>query len=229
MDLFSTLFKKHKININTQCQSIFKKPRSTQFQRYEYLGDSIFNTIVSIYLYGRYKTQNEGFLTQLRTKIINNKSMENYTKNLPLLSFIPAAQRIGKKSFANYFEVLFGIMFDIEGFEKVRKFVFDFLESDLFNWPLLLNQIINAKQKLYMKLKRYQLNVKDICFRVTNKESFQEKHLITVTIKYKNIIIGIGTGFGKKDAEKIAAENALQKCNQSFIISQLFANKKELN
>ncbi len=110
-------------------------------ERLEFLGDSILSFLVSEYLYKTYSTFDEGILTNLRSLLVNTKSLANVAASLQFGSYLKLSKgeeesggRKNESILANCFESFIGALFLDSGIEAVR----DFLNDVLFPQATLL-------------------------------------------------------------------------------------------
>ena len=66
-------------------------------ERLEFLGDSIISSVIADYLYKRYTNQDEGFLTRLRTKLVNGTSLGNFAKLIGLTDFMLISRHVEER------------------------------------------------------------------------------------------------------------------------------------
>ena len=66
------------LNGNTSCPNNCIPLQEESFERLEFLGDAVINLIIGKYLFERYPDENEGFLTKLRTKLVNGVMLANF-------------------------------------------------------------------------------------------------------------------------------------------------------
>ncbi len=125
-------------------------------ERLEYLGDSILGSIVADYLYSKYPREDEGFLTQLRSRIVSRQSLNQLGKKLGLVSHILADWTSMRNSSAagDAFEALVGAIYMDRGFDTTKFFIF----QRILDWHIDLksleendtdfkSQFINKMQK----------------------------------------------------------------------------------
>ncbi len=125
-------------------------------ERLEYLGDSILGSIVADYLYTKYPRENEGFLTQLRSRIVSRQSLNQLGKKLGLNNHIQADWSSMRNSSAagDAFEALVGAVYLDKGFNETKLFIY----KRILDWHIDLksleendtdfkSQFINKMQK----------------------------------------------------------------------------------
>jgi len=185
-------------------------------ERLEFLGDSVLGMVVAGYLFERYPDSNEGFLTRLRTKIVNGKMLAQFCKWIGLEKYILLSRQIETSNgrqmtniLEDAFEALLGAIYMDLGFEAVRDWIIDIMEQHLdFSELIRLNtnykdQIIKHYQHTYGYVPRfYEM---DVTTDANNHKTFK------VCLKDKQeTVISIGTGSNKKEAENDAAKRALE-------------------
>ena len=105
----------------------------SDFQRSEWIGDSIYNTIVSDYIYERFSEKREGFLSKLRCKLINNVIMKEFCIDLGWNKY-----NIKNKNLADLFEAIIGVFFKLKGYKKTKKFIVESLLDSKIKWIEIL-------------------------------------------------------------------------------------------
>lgn len=103
-----------------------KDGNAMNYERLEFLGDSMLGTIISKYLYLRVPEGDEGYLTKMRSKIVSRKHLNELGKDLDLLHFVES--RIPKSNFGdnihgNVFEALVGAIYLDRGYKYCEKFI----------------------------------------------------------------------------------------------------------
>lgn len=188
-------------------------------ERLEYLGDAVINLIVAKYLFERYPDENEGFLTKIRTKLVNGIMLSTMAHMLKLERFVLISKQIeenngrnNKKILEDCFEAFIGAMFldnhsDGNGYKVVETWLVNFIEENI-DFTELITANNNYKDIL---LKYFQHNFNYIPkFLEVKTENTNNGKIYQVCIKDKNEnIISTGTGPNKKQAENDCAKNAL--------------------
>src|SRR5690606_12428528 len=103
-----------------------KEGNAMNYERLEFLGDSMLGTIISKYLYLEVPEGDEGYLTKMRSKIVSRKHLNELGKDLDLLHFVES--RIPKSNFGdnihgNVFEALVGAIYLDRGYKYCEKFI----------------------------------------------------------------------------------------------------------
>ena len=187
----------------------------TSNERLEFLGDSIISFIVSSYLYDNFKNYDEGRLTNLRSLLVNTKSLANCARELDLGSRLLLSKgeeesggRNNQSLLADVFEALVGALFLDSGVQAVKKLLEEvllpktqsFVEKNMLKDPKsLLQEYIQSHKKSSPK------------YVVLLEEGLPHAKLFTVGAFVGEKLYGKGEGKSKQEAEEIAASNALEK------------------
>ena len=103
-----------------------KKGNPINYERLEFLGDSILGSVIAAYLYKKVPTGSEGYLTQMRSKIVSREHLNELGKDLNLIRFVKSnidQAKIGDNIHGNIFEALIGAIFMDKGYNSCQKFI----------------------------------------------------------------------------------------------------------
>lgn len=184
---------------------------SVNNERLEYLGDAILDAIIADYLYLCFPNNNEGFLTQLKSKIVKRKQLNKLAFKIgmsPLLILNTSQNQQKENILGNAFEALIGALYLDKGYYKTRKFVI----SKILEKHLDLEKLARKESDFKSRIIEWsQKNKKEIQF--VNYESTNEKdqQVFVSRVMILDEELGKGTGYSKKDAEQKAAKEALEK------------------
>lgn len=97
------------------------------YERLEFLGDSILGSVISCYLFETYPEANEGYLTQMKAKIVNRKSLNKLGEDLGLINFIQKGNTatLGENICGNLFEALVGAIYLDLGYDVCRRVILE--------------------------------------------------------------------------------------------------------
>jgi ribonuclease-3 len=193
-------------------------------ERLEFLGDAILNFVVGKYLFERYPTVNEGFLTTTRTKLVNGEMLASLSAQIGLGKYILLSSQIesnngrsNKNILEDTFEAFIGsIFFDYEekdgsGFKHADEWIVHILE-EYVDFSDLMTQNKNYKDTL-VKYCQHNFQFIPKFYEIDVSENKNGK---CYTIYVKNnlgSVMGIGKGTNKKNAEIDAAKKALKYFN----------------
>lgn len=175
-------------------------------ERLEYLGDAILDAVISEILYNRFPTADEGFLTQMRTKIVNGKKLTELAEKIKLDKLIITNKKVSlsDKILEDAFESLIGAIFIDRGYKCVNKFISQKIMIQHIDLNKLKHVETNYKSRLIEWAQKYK---HDLQF-YTESESDTSKLFISIA-KVGDKVLGKGKGLSKKKAEQVASEKAL--------------------
>ena len=107
-------------------QTTDKKGNPINYERLEFLGDSILGSVIAAYLYKKVPSGSEGYLTQMRSKIVSREHLNELGKDLNLIRFIKSnidQTNVGDNIHGNIFEALIGAIFMDKGYNSCQKFI----------------------------------------------------------------------------------------------------------
>lgn len=181
-------------------------------ERLEYLGDAVLSSIVADFLYKRYPKKDEGFLTEMRSKMVNRQQLNEIALRIGLKKITKFNKIDGslKNShiFGNTLEALIGAIYFTRGYKHTQKWVLkQLIIPHLFMDDLEL-QDINVKNKLIGWASK---NGKAITFDIIEEKMEKGRRLFIMGVLLDGNIIANGRGFNKKDASQMAAQLAVEK------------------
>ncbi len=178
-------------------------------ERLEFLGDAMLDAIIAEYLFKKYPTRNEGFLSKMRSKIVKRKQLNGMALSLGLdnlVQVINVNSNGGKHLYGNALEALIGAVYLDKGYETTRKFII----KKIIKKHIDLHELETIETDYKSRIIEWaQKNHTEISF--DNQEEYHnnEKSPIFVSrVLINNEILGEGKGSSKKEAEQNAAEHA---------------------
>ena len=172
-------------------------------ERLEFLGDAFISLAVANYLFKVYPEENEGYLTQLRAKIVSRESLNKIGEDIGVQNFIlyQKSSNNYKSLVGNTFEALYGaILIDI-GVEKAQKSIEEFILKGQINIDQIILENRDYKSELLML---FQKKRTAIVFK-TLKTSHDQQEVKFISEVFSNgKSIGKGIGSSKKAAEQDA-------------------------
>ncbi|WP_417427605.1 ribonuclease III [Halpernia sp.] len=182
------------------------------YERLEFLGDSVLGTIISCYLFEKYPLSNEGYLTQMKSKIVNRKNLNRLGDELDLKNLIQnnKSLTLSENISGNLLEALIGSIYLDFGYTFCHKIVLERLLKPI-DIHKLENKIISYKGLLLEWSQKKKLN---ICY-----ETCQEIHANNNLVYRSHVIlenenISNATESSKKKAEEKAAQRAFYILNK---------------
>ena len=182
-------------------------------ERMEFLGDSVLSLIIANYLYNKYPDRDEGFLTRIKTKLVNGTQLAKLARKINLGKYILMSNHVqningrdSQKILEDTFEAFLAAIFKDLGFDAVNSFIVEIIESLDFTEVLLED---NYKDTL---LKFVQHNFKNCTpeYTLLSTEGPPHNRMFTVAVVINGTVYSNGTGKSKKQAEQIAAEKTIK-------------------
>lgn len=189
-------------------------------ERLEFLGDAILGAIVGEYLFKKYPYQHEGFLTELRSRIVRRETMNNIAVRMGLNKMVNYNQNDRGLSrshiFGNALEALIGAVYLDQGFKKTRKFIFNQIIKAYIDIEHLESTDTNYKNQL---LSWAQRNNRVLVFETIGEHNEGSRKLFTIGINLDGNLVAEGSGYNKKEAGQVAAQKALEMLQEGSSFS----------
>ncbi|MBN2523095.1 MAG: ribonuclease III [Bacteroidales bacterium] len=196
--------------IHKSASGKFSKEHDIHNERLEFLGDAILDSIVAEHLYSSFPYKDEGFLTQLRSKIVNRDSLKKVALKMGIGDLIIASiSRDNHKGlFGDTLEAIIGAIYLDKGYKKVRKFILNKVINHHINLEKLSETEMDFKSRI---IEWGQKNKKDINFACQEQSNGNENSPVFIShLLVFDDIVGMGIGKSKKEAEQNAAKQAIQ-------------------
>jgi len=181
-------------------------------ERLEFLGDAVLSSIVAHYLFRKYPYKGEGFLTEMRSKMVNRQKMNEIAlkmglKKITIYNKLDNALRISQ-IFGNSLEALIGAVYLDKGYNKTQHWVEKYIILPYLFIDDLEGIEINIKNKLYGWANK---NGKNVEFVTLDEQVENGRRLFTIASTVDGQIIAQAKGYNKKDAGHLAAQLAVEK------------------
>jgi ribonuclease-3 len=181
-------------------------------ERMEFLGDAYIGSIVGEYLFKKYPNKDEGFLTEMRSKIVSRTSLNEIALKMGLQKLVRfnTHDRLLRRSniFGNSLEALVGAIYLDRGFDTTKKFLLKNLVKNYIDIDDLEVTDFNFKNKLYTWA---QSNNKELDFVTLDETNEAGRRVFTVGIEVDGELFIKATGYTKKTAGQTAAQKALEQ------------------
>ena len=181
-------------------------------ERLEFLGDAVLSSIVAHYLFMKYPYKGEGFLTEMRSKMVNRQQLNDVgikmgLKKITIFNKHDASLKTSQ-IFGNTLEALIGAIYLDNGYIKTRKWV----EKNIISTHMFIEDLesidINIKNKLYGWANK---NGKLLEFETISEKYENGRRLFTIAANIDGEMVSQAKGYNKKDASQIAAQLAVEK------------------
>jgi ribonuclease-3 len=175
-------------------------------ERLEYLGDAILGAAVADFLFKKFPFRDEGFLTEIRSRIVNRESLNQIAFKIGLDVIVDCDTRNGSLQrviLGNALEALVGAVYLDKGYLVTRKFVIDKLIQPYLNLETVVQAESNFKSKL---IEWGQKEGRGIRFEVLDVRQGRNKREFNCQVFVGEEAQGTGFGLSKKKAEQDAAQ-----------------------
>lgn len=180
-------------------------------ERLEYLGDAVLSSIIADYLYRKFPQHNEGFLTEMRSRIVSRSRFNRLAIKMGIdrLIFAQEEYRSTSKSiFGDTFEAIIGAVYLDRGYRFTRRLVIHRIIGVHVDIEEVLHTETNFKSRI---LEYVQKEKKQLEFKVVQEvgEGYQKQYRVEIIIDGE--AVASGQDFSIKGAEQVAAERACEK------------------
>ena len=181
-------------------------------ERLEYLGDAVLSGIVADYLFKRYPYKGEGFLTEMRSKMVNRQQLNDIAvkmglKKITLYNKIDNSLR-NSQIFGNTLEAIVGAVYLDKGYKKTQQWVLKQIVIPHMFVDDLESIDINLKNKLIGWAAK---NGKVLAFDLVEEKLNNGRRTFIMNTVLDGEIISEGKVYNKKDASQVAAQLAIEK------------------
>ena len=210
----------------------YNKNTNINNERLEYLGDAILGAIVADYLFHKFPSRNEGFLTQVRSRLVKRANLEDIADKMGLDRIILLNNKMSghkKRIYGDALEALIGAMFLDKGYDKTRKYVINHIIRKYVDINTIISRETDFKSRLIEWGQKYRVSVVfDTSGNINIPES--KNHVYkTCVLMPTGTQIGKGIGLSKKEAEQNAAEQALEFIAKENFIPEISDNNGSCN
>lgn len=177
-------------------------------ERLEYLGDAILSAVIADHLFKIYPFKDEGFLTEMRSKIVSRNQLNKLSHKLGLQNLIQSNldSTTHSKSFkGDAFEAFVGALYLDKGYNFTREILINHIIQVHFDLDKLQNEEMNFKSRL---IEWGQKEKHEVDFNVVEEEGngHHKQYVVELTIDEQSY--GTAKDYSIKGAEKIISERA---------------------
>ena len=185
-------------------------------ERLEFLGDAVLETIVSDFLFIEYPEQTEGFLTQMRSRIVSRASLDDISSRMGIDKYIVAnfnGTYSHKHLNGNAFEALVGAVYLDKGYDFTNRLIINHLLNRYIDLVDMTEQETDFKSRL---IEWSQKNKRALSFDTVPSPLYTQKipHFHT-SVSIDGQPTGTGEGHSKKSSEQKAALSALIRLRET--------------
>tara|TARA_Y100001954_G_scaffold228786_1_gene273747 strand:- start:297 stop:968 length:672 start_codon:yes stop_codon:yes gene_type:complete len=180
-------------------------------ERLEYLGDAVLGTIVADFMFKKFPYKDEGFLTEMRSKVVKRSQLNSLAQKLgidKLINSTSESRSLCKSINGDAFEAFIGAMYLDKGYEFTKKVVINRIINVHLDIDTLEKQNLNYKSRL---IEWSQKERKTVEYKVIEEigDGYKKQYLVEVEVDGK--AMGRAQDHSIKGAEQLASEKAVQQ------------------
>jgi ribonuclease-3 len=178
------------------------------YERLEFLGDSLLGAVVAEYLFKKFPFQDEGFLTDIRSRIVNREALNRVGKKMGLMSVVSYSGSVNhqhRSLYGDVLEALVGAVYLDKDYKTCRNFIMTQILDPHFDLDEVIQTNSNHKSVL---IEWSQREGKKIRFEIIDEKGSMHSKEFTAVVILEDSTISQGVGTSKKRAEQSAAEKA---------------------
>lgn len=182
-------------------------------ERLEFLGDAVLDAVVADMLFRKFALKGEGFLTEMRSKIVSREQLNSLAEKMGLVELVQFDKALDlqfhvRKSLAgNALESLIGAIYLDKGFNRTRKFILKRIVNPYLDLEELEAKNENYKSILYQYVQRVKT---DLAFEMVFEDGKSHQKSFTIAVILSGKEVSRATNFTKKKAEQLAAMKACE-------------------
>lgn len=197
--------------LHVSAASVNEKGLKDSYERLEYLGDAVVGMVVAELLFKKFPYKEEGFLTELRAKIVNRESLNLLSRKIGLQDMVKYQKHKGsrqshKSVLGDSLEALIGAVYIDQGFSFCKEFIANKLIKPHFDFEELSQITTNYKSKIIEWVQREN---KEIKFEIVNSNDNDRTKQFIAQVLIDGTPMEKGYGFSKKKAEQDAAYKSI--------------------
>jgi len=179
-------------------------------ERLEFLGDAILDAVVAEYLFKKFPGNDEGYLTKLKSKVVNRKTLAYIGEKMQIRAVLNYNQsrNLNISSLeGNAFEAIIGAIYLDGGFEAAKKSLQNHVLRKFVDLNKLLEEEIDFKSRLIIWCQKKRMKID---FVVIDEQHIHGAWEYEVAIQINKRDFGRGKASSKKQAEQVAARQTLE-------------------
>lgn len=183
------------------------------YERLEFLGDSVIGLVVSEISYGARPELAQGPLTKMKSALVATQSLAELARTYSFHEYVLVGNSFsGDVSKANHlledvFEAFFGALYLDQGFVVARKLLIDIFIDRIKNYNI--DDTVDYKSKLQEEMQAEHRE--SVTYELVSESGPSHDRSFVVRVVFDGIELGVGSGKTKKQAEQMAARAALNK------------------
>lgn len=179
-------------------------------ERLEFLGDALLSALVAEFLFKKFPYKTEGFLTEMRSKIVSRTSLNKLSVKLGLSELILSGtdtSNQSKSAGGDAFEAFIAALYLDKGYDFTRKILVNRIIMIHFDLDQLIDEQVSYKSKM---IEWAQKEKRELQFELVEEIGEKQQKQYIVAVKLDGVSISQSQDYSIKGAEKLAAEKAYQ-------------------
>lgn len=183
------------------------------YERFEFLGDSVINLVVTEYAFKVHPEMGQGNLTKLKSTLVSTNSLAALSLKYGLHEYIRVGNSFvaqvsqSKHLLEDVFEAFIGAVYLDQGFDVTKKILLNIFSKEIENFKL--SEMTDYKSKLQEETQAEHRE--SVVYELLSETGPAHDRTFTVRVLFDGIELGVGSGSTKKQAEQNAAKQALEK------------------
>lgn len=197
-------------------------------ERLEFLGDAVLDAIVADIVFKEFEYKKEGFLTNMRAKIVQRETLNKLALDLGLDKLIKtSAKTTNHKThmYGNALEALIGAIYLDQGYRVAKRFVYERLITELLNMDSVIDKEINFKSRFIEWSQKNKVPI-EFCLMDSSVDEDNNPTFVSSVFIY-DLEAGTGHGFSKKESHQRAAEMAMTRIKDDSEFMKTVLERKE--
>jgi ribonuclease III len=197
--------------------SVKRSGTTVSNERLEFLGDAVLGAIIADYLFNMYPFRDEGFLTQLRSRIVNGQSLKELALKFGFNHFLKASltrdEKTKSSAYGDALEAFIGAVYLDMGYNKTRKFVI----SKIIKIHVDVDDLVNTNEDYKSQLQIYcQKNKLTLEYRLISEERVGANKMYVVEVYVNKKPYTRFENYSKRFAEQKAAQLTLEEIKKNL-------------
>jgi ribonuclease-3 len=184
-------------------------------ERLEFLGDSVLDAILSDYLFEKFPDANEGFMTKIRSRIVNREILNQLAVSMELDKILVSnvsSNHSTRNLYGDALEALIGALFIDRGFKKTKSLFIKRVLNKYLDIEKIVGTDTDYKSLVFEWIQKHKTN---LTFGYKEEYDFKnKKSVFSATLIIDDEEYGTGWGTSKKEAEQEAAGKAWEKLRE---------------
>jgi ribonuclease-3 len=195
-------------------------------ERLEYLGDAILSAVVAEYLFKKFPLKDEGFLTEMRSKIVNRERLNKLVSKLGIEHFIrignDSQQSVPKNLYGDTFEAIVGAIYLDKGFLACKKIIINRIIKLHYDIDELVSIHVNYKS-LLLEWSQYKRNKLE--FRLSTLFTKNRARQYKIEIFIDDFPYASAIDYTIRGAEKLAATKTWEMLEET--VQEFYLHKRK--